>query len=106
LLKRVQLSGVMHRVSTTTPSSGVICTLLDNRFAEDKTYPNRWRSISRAPGGEMKLGPFHPYSGMGGYTKVTKLSEPASALFVEFHATISEPYGWFDGANLLGSKLP
>jgi len=38
--------------------------------------------------------------------KVTKLAEPAGALFVEQHLIFAEPVDWFDGANLLRSKLP
>ncbi len=30
----------------------------------------------------------------------------AGALFIEYHAAFAEPQGWFDGTNLLRSKLP
>ena len=40
------------------------------------------------------------------YFKITKLAEPAGALFVEQHIVFAEPTGWFDGNNLLRSKLP
>jgi len=38
--------------------------------------------------------------------KITRLAEPAGALFVEQHIVFAEPTGWFGGANLLRSKLP
>ena len=38
--------------------------------------------------------------------KMTKLHEPAGAIFCEAHVIYAEPHGWFDGANLLRSKLP
>ena len=34
------------------------------------------------------------------------VAEPTGALFVEQHIIFAEPTGWFDGANLLRSKLP
>ena len=34
------------------------------------------------------------------------LAEPKGALFVEGHVVFAEPVKWFDGANLLRSKLP
>ena len=34
------------------------------------------------------------------------LKEPANAILVEFHQVFVEPKKWFDGANLLRSKLP
>ena len=52
------------------------------------------------------MGPPQPYGGAGMYLKITKLHEPAGALFVEQHIVFAEPTGWFDGANLLRSKLP
>jgi len=55
---------------------------------------------------EIKLGPAHPFSHAGGYAKITRLKEPADAVFVEFHLAYEEAYGWFDGANLVKQKVP
>ena len=52
------------------------------------------------------LGAKHPYSGTGFYLQVTRLGEPADAIFFEFHAAFNEPEGWFDGAATLRSRLP
>jgi hypothetical protein len=38
--------------------------------------------------------------------KLTRLREPAGAVFVEGHVIFAEPKGWFDGENVLRSKLP
>ena len=46
------------------------------------------------------------YSDAALYLKVTRLHEPRGALFGEGHVVFTEPYGWFEGANLLRSKLP
>ena len=47
-----------------------------------------------------------PYSGAGGYLKITRLHEPKGALFIEYHLIYSEPQGWFSGADPLTTKLP
>lgn len=103
LLDKVKLTGVMREIKTTSAGSVVLAAMLDDRFADDKKHPNRWRSLNRAAGGE---GPAHPYAGFGGYVSVTELPEPAGALFVEMHFVFHEPPGWFGGPNLLRSKLP
>ena len=38
--------------------------------------------------------------------KITRLSQPAGTIFVEYHSVFHEPKGWFDGENLLRAKLP
>ena len=78
---------------------------IDPRFLNDKDYPNQWRSITKA-GGVAKVSDPHPWSGAAMYLKITKLREPAGAMFIEQHIIFAEPTGWFEGANLLGSKLP
>ena len=47
-----------------------------------------------------------PYDGFGGYAKATQLESPEGAILIESHFVFCEPTGWFNGANLLGSKLP
>jgi hypothetical protein len=37
---------------------------------------------------------------------VTELVGVEDGLFVEVHVVYAEPYGWFEGRNLLRSKLP
>src|SRR5205814_1186239 len=76
------------------------------RFGDDPEFPNRWRPISRDDDGKPVLGEAHPYGGAGAYIKITRLAEPAGALFVEYHLVFTEPKGWFGGANLLRSKVP
>lgn len=106
ILDRVQLSGVGVGIRQKGKDSVLGAWKLDERFADDNKFPNRWRPIERDQLGKTKLGPPTPYSGLGGYIKVTRLHEPAGALLVECHAAFDEPQGWFDGKNLLRSKLP
>jgi len=105
LLGRVHLQATLRAVWARTGESVVIAVVVDPRFQEDPVFPNQWQSIIKN-GGERKLGPAHQWSGGGFYMKITKLAEPAGALFVEQHLIFAEPVDWFDGANLLRSKLP
>ena len=106
ILDKVQVSGIGHGVTTRASNGILAASLLDPRFADDAKYPNRWRPVVREQSGKTRLGEPHPYAGFGGYCQVAALHEPKGALFVECHMAINEPHAWFNGANLLGSKLP
>jgi hypothetical protein len=106
LLEKVELSFTSRNLITRTGDSLLLATTLDPAFVKDEKYPNRWRAIVRDGDDEVKHGPPHPYDGNGMYMKVTRLAEPKAALFVEFHRVSTEPKKWFDGANLLRSKMP
>lgn len=104
-LEKVRLKLTGHAMWSRQPESVVAAAEIDPRFRGDAEFPNEWRSLSKE-GGQAKVGDPQPYGGAGMYLKVTKLAEPAGAVFVEQHIVFAEPVGWFDGANLLGSKLP
>jgi hypothetical protein len=104
-LEKVRLNGVGRAMWSRNGESVVTAGEIDPRFAGDKEYPNQWRSIIKE-GGQVKIGDPHPWSGAGMYLKITKLAEPAGAVFVEQHIIFAEPTGWFGGENLLRSKLP
>lgn len=106
ILERVRLQGVGRTVREKTDEAMLATWMLDERFRDDEQLPSRWRPIERDAAGRDVLGEPTPYSGAGGYIRVTKLQSPAGALFVECHAAFDEPHGWFDGRNLLRSKLP
>lgn len=97
----VQVQGTVRAVQTTSADSTTLACQIDRRFDSDSTYPNDWRSVV---GGVVQNNPSLYYS-CGGYAKVTKLAQPAGAIFVEYHLVYDEPYGWFNGADLLRSKL-
>ncbi len=103
---RVQLSGTGHVMQTQTAESVVVASLLSPKFADDAEFANRWAPIERNDSGVETVGKPQPYAGYGSYVKVTKLHEPAGALFIEYHLVFDEPKAWFGGANLLRSKLP
>lgn len=103
--ERVIVNATTRTVKTQTAESIVAASLLDERFAGDAAFPNRWRSVSRDDNGRRQIGEPHPYTGLGSYVKATRLVEPKGAVFVEYHLAYAEPNAWFNGANLLRSKL-
>jgi hypothetical protein len=106
LFDQVELSATRLAVATRTKTSLTGAAKMDPRFTDDAEYPNRWRPIERDSDAEIMFGKPHPYTGGGAYAKVTKLLEPADTIFVECHVVYEEPYGWFQGGEMLNSKLP
>jgi hypothetical protein len=104
-LEKVRLRVTGHGMASKSGESIVAGAEVDSRFRGDKEFPNEWMSIIKEDG-MVKHSPAQPYGGSGMYVKITKLAEPAGAVFVEQHIVYAEPTGWFDGANLLRSKLP
>jgi hypothetical protein len=105
-LDKVELHQTSRCVLTRTKDSILIASVLDPRFASDREFPNAYRQLERNELGEIKKGPMKPYRGAGGYLKATRLDDPPNSLFIEYRLVFSEPHDWFDGANLLRSKLP
>ncbi len=106
VLEKVQLRGTNRTVLTAGDESVVMASRVEPAFTADKEFPNQWLPLERTPDGKSKVGAPNDYAGYGWYMKVTKLHEPAGALFIEFHLVHAEPKGWFGGANLLRSKVP
>jgi hypothetical protein len=105
LFDRVRISATGRSIWSKTAESATIAAIFDPRFAGDAEFPNQWRPLTKT-GSEVEAGAPVPYPGGGLYMKITNLAEPAGAMFVEQHILFVEPHGWFDGANLLRSKLP
>lgn len=105
VLDRVQVTMTSHSTWSRTEESFVLAGMLDQRFTDDREFPNRWRELD-SRGGSQTLGPPHTYSVSLWYAKVTPLVEPAGALFLEYHAAFEQPTAWFGGADLIRSKLP
>jgi hypothetical protein len=106
ILERVELRQTLRCVLSRTTESVVISSLVDRRFDGDKDFPNLYHRLVRDDNGDTTKGPATPYSGAGGYMKATQLAQPKGAILVEYHSIYSEPRDWFNGANLLQSKLP
>jgi hypothetical protein len=106
ILDRVQLAVTGNVCWSLTADSLLLAGRIDPRFDSDKEFPNHWRPMDRDDEGKPALGPARPYPAGGHYLKITRLAEPERALFVEYHLVFIEPKGWFNGANLLRSKVP
>jgi hypothetical protein len=106
LLEKVRVSATTRSIKTQTAESLVVASILDSRFDADPEFPNCWQSISRDDAGNRHLGRPHTYAGLGSYVKATRLTEPNGAILIEYHVAYAEPGEWFNGANLLRSKLP
>ena len=113
LLEKMRMSAVSHAMWSGGDESLVLAGYVDDRFKDDKEYPNQWKSLRRLDTGKWQEGEPHPYSGAAFYTKFTKFevpekagkSGPAAAFFVETHLVFFEPRGWFQGAPTLTSKF-
>jgi hypothetical protein len=106
LFDRVFISTSSQVAQTKTRESVLVSGILDPHFDRDKDYPIFWQHLDRDETGKLNLGEKHPYHGFGSYLKITRMIEPAGAIFIECHVAFDEPAGWFNGANLLRSKLP
>jgi hypothetical protein len=101
-LEKVRLKVTGHAMWSRGAESVVATAEIDPRFEKDKDFPNQWRPINK----DGTAGEANAWSGAAMYLKITKLQQPAGALFIEQHVVYSEPSGWFDGTNQLRAKLP
>lgn len=106
LFDRVVVSATRRVVVTRCPESVTIAAIIDPRFTSSSSHPNRWQTVTRNDRDEFTFGPPQPYESAGLYAKVTRLAEPAGALWIEYHHAFCEPEAWFSGTALLRSKLP
>jgi hypothetical protein len=106
LFEKVRVSATTCTIKTCSEGAIVLASVLDRRFTDDPDFPNLWRPIARDENGNRSIGAPQPYLGLGSYVKATRLAEPRGALLIEYHVAYCEPSQWFDGANLLRSKLP
>jgi hypothetical protein len=106
LFERVELSATRFSVLTRGKDSILAAARVDPRFLKDPDYPNQWRPLLRDEQAEIKPGPAQPFNHAGGYAKITRLLKPADGVLVECHLVYEEPYGWFDGNNLVKQKVP
>ena len=104
LFSEVQVSATRFSVATKTPTGVVVAAAVDPRFAKDKQFPNEWSPIVRDAAGNPVVGAPQPYSGAAFYAKVTRLTVPTNAIFVEYHSAFYEPVDWFGAGN--DNRLP
>jgi hypothetical protein len=106
LFDRVNVRGTMRAKLSRGTESVTLAATLEPRFAQDREFPNAWHSQQLDDAGRVVIGPARPYVGAAWYCKATKLKQPQDAVLIEYHIVFDEPEAWFNGANLLRSKLP
>lgn len=106
VLDRVQVRGTSRAFQTQSDESLIVATTVAAMFNKDEQYPNEYQLIVKDKSGKLKLEPKKtPYSSGASFVKVTRLVEPAGALFIEFHMIYDEPKDWFNGKGILRSKF-
>jgi hypothetical protein len=94
-------------VSTERPDGVEVAWQFDPRFRDHERRAT-WSRIEENELGSRAEGPRQAYQGSGGIVTVRRLSSEAGVdlLVVESRAVIGEPEAWFQGSNLLRSKMP
>ena len=103
LLKKVTVRGVLQVQKSESENGIDFAFRLDKRFNDADQTSNAWSRIGKD---KATLPDWTPYSGAAGYLVVRRLPELESACLIECRVLLHEPKEWFNGSNLLRSKLP
>jgi len=108
LLNRVTIRGVVRTVTTERPDGIEVAWRFDPRFDAHPRWRATWTRLEENPLGERVEGEPRPYRGSGGVVAVRTLeaTEGLDLLLVESRMVLVEPEEWFQGSNLLRSKIP
>jgi len=106
VLDKVFVTGITKSEYKRTDDSITLLLSLAPTLMNDSQFPARWHSITKTDAGDFQLGDARDYSDLSAVIKVTPLVGVEDALFVEVHVIYAEPFDWFEGRNLLRSKLP
>ncbi|MEM6979454.1 MAG: hypothetical protein AAF539_07260 [Planctomycetota bacterium] len=110
LLKRIRIRGIFASQTTVDDDVAVTAWRLLEEKPNDSDYCSTWSPLDNDEVGRKVEGDRQAYAGIAGYVSMTSLapvdSTLAGACLVECHSIIHEPKQWFDGRNLLRSKLP
>ena len=55
--QRALVRGTAHAMETTTPVSGTLAAMIDQRFNQNPNFPNEWRPVIRDANGKVQVGP-------------------------------------------------
>lgn len=106
ILDKAFVTGITSSRYRRTDDSIELFLRMSPSLFDDADFPARWHPISKADDGAFQLGKPNPYTDLAALIKVTELVGVEDGLFVEVHVVYAEPFGWFEGRNLLRSKLP
>ncbi len=107
LLNKIRLQGVIRVERVESERELDVSWLFDNTLGEkNPEWQSVWLPLSTNDLAETIVGPPQPYSGSGGYIRLSEIDQPEKMVVVEMGWVIHEPHAWFEGGNLLRSKLP
>lgn len=110
LLNRIKVRGVVRAVKLESPGGVQVAWEFDSRFADVPRWRTTWTKVEENELGDRIEGEPQPYKGCGGIVAVKKLETAGESsvdvLVVESRMVICEPEAWFQGSNLLRSKIP
>ena len=108
LLNRVRIRGVVRATATEHPDGLEVGWDFDPRFAEHPRWRPTWARLEETDLGTRVEGMPQPYGGSGGVVAVRKIpsADGTELVVVESRMVIGEPQEWFQGSNLLRSKIP
>lgn len=106
LLEKVELSAVVQTVITRSADTVVMAQRIVPEFNGDAEYPNQWRPLTLESDGTFQRGAAAGYQAAAACGCLTRLAEPAGAIFYEYHLVYEEPDAWFGGVNVVKQRLP
>lgn len=106
LLDKVVVSGLLEGQAHIGKGVAIQSMMSPENKLNDADHPSQWRPIPQGVDNDAGLGSPQPFRGLAGYLHATELKFQKGAVLVEVHSVYVEPEGWFDGKNLLASKLP
>ena len=108
LLNRVRIRGVVRATAKEHPDGLEVSWDFDPRFAEHPRWRPTWARLEETDLGTRVEGMPQPYGGSGGVVAVRKIAsaDGTELVVVESRMVIGEPQEWFQGSNLLRSKIP
>jgi hypothetical protein len=108
LLNRVTIRGVVRTVATEHPDGVEVAWGFDPRLREHPLWRATWTRMTENQLGERVEGEPQPYLGCGGVIAARKIGsrDGLDLLAIESRMVLGEPEAWFQGSNLLRSKIP
>lgn len=108
LLNRVRIRGVVRTVATEHPDGVEVAWWFDERLRDHPRWRPTWTRTEQNELGARVEGEPQPYGGCGGIVTARRLATDGGLdlLVLESRMVLAEPEAWFQGGNLVRSKIP